>query len=120
VSRWLVILDHGSPRAEATEHLEWIATQVRERAPDLEVRTAHLGRDPMLGQVLDRCALEGARDIAVHPLFLLPGRHLLEDIPREIERARQKHPQAEIRLLDAVGSLPALADLILTTLTPVD
>lgn len=120
MSRWLVILDHGSPRREAAEHLEWIADQVRQRAPALEVRTAHLECEPTLAQVLERCAAEGARDIAVHPLFLLPGRHLLEDIPREIERARLKHPQAEIRQLEAVGTLAALADLVLATLPSSD
>ena len=115
----LIILDHGSRRPEAHEHLERLAEQVRRRAPALFVLTAHLEQaEPTLAQAVERCAAEGVREIAVHPLFLAPGRHLAHDIPEQLAALRRARPELEIRLLDALGERSELADLILATLAP--
>lgn len=112
--RALVILDHGSRRAEAHEHLEGLAERVRERAPDLLVRVAHLeASSPTLREALDACAAAGADAVDVHPLFLSPGLHLTRDIPERIEAERARHPELEIELTAALGSHEELADLIL-------
>jgi sirohydrochlorin ferrochelatase len=119
VKRALVILDHGSRRPEAHEHLLWLADRVRERAPDLRVEVAHLEQaEPSLDQALARCARAGATHVAIHPLFLAPGRHLARDVPRLLERARETHGGIEIELLPSLGTREALADLILATLDP--
>ena len=121
MSRALVIVDHGSRRPEAHAHLEWIAEQVRQRAPELVVRIAHMElAEPSVEQVIGLCAREGATEIAVHPLFLAPGRHLSEDVPALIERAAAANPGVAIRLLAALGTRSALADVILETLARSD
>jgi sirohydrochlorin ferrochelatase len=117
VSRALLIVDHGSRQPEAHEHLESIAREVRRRAPGLLVHVAHLElAEPSLGRGIDACVADGAREIAVHPLFLLPGRHLTRDVPAELERAAAAHPGVEIRLTEALGTSTALAEAILATL----
>jgi len=119
VKRALVILDHGSRLSEAHEHLLWLAESVRKRAPDLLVEIAHLEQaEPSLEQALARCARAGATHVAVHPLFLTPGRHLGRDVPRLLEQARENHAGLEIELLPSLGTQEALADLILATLDP--
>ena len=81
MSRALVILDHGSRRAEAHDHLEWLAERVRSRAPDLVVAVAHLEiAQPSLAVTIDACVAQGVDEIAVHPLFLAPGLHLSRDV----------------------------------------
>ena len=117
MSRALVILDHGSRRAEAHDHLEWLAERVRSRAPDLVVAVAHLEiAQPSLAVTIDACVAQGVDEIAVHPLFLAPGLHLSRDVPRELEQAAARHPGVAIRLTEALGTRDALADLILATL----
>ena len=115
--RALVIVDHGSRRPEAHHHLERLAARVRERAPELRVRVAHMElASPSVAEAIEASVAKGARSITVHPLFLAPGQHLVEDIPELVRRAAERHPEVEIRLTPALGSLPALADLILSTL----
>lgn len=115
-ARALVIVDHGSRQPEAHAHLEWIAEQVRQRNTELRVYVAHMElASPSLEDAIDACAQDGIREVAVHPLFLVPGRHLVRDIPTLIERAAAKHPDLRIELLDALGTQSAIAELILHT-----
>ena len=115
--RALVILAHGSRRTEAHDHIERIAAAVRARAPELAVEVAYLElAEPSLEQTITRLAARGASPIAIHPLLLAPGRHLLEDLPRRIRAAGAAAPGVELRLLEPLGSRPELADLILATL----
>lgn len=117
MTRALVIVDHGSRRSEAHAHLEGLAAAVRERAPGLEVRIAHMElAAPSVADAIDACARAGADEIAVHPLFLAPGRHLAHDIPELIAAAAGRHPGVRIRLLEPLGTRPELADLILASL----
>lgn len=117
MTRALVIVDHGSRRAEAHAHLEWLASEVRRRAPGLRVYPAHMElAAPSIADAIDACVRDGADEVAVHPCFIVPGRHLAEDIPALIEAARRRHPRVEIRQLDALGTRPELAELILATL----
>jgi sirohydrochlorin ferrochelatase len=117
MSRALVILDHGSRRPEAHAHLEVLAENVRERAPELFVTVAHLElAAPGLAQAIDACVAAGASEVCVHPFFLAPGRHLAEDVPGLIEAAQARHPGLSIRLLEAIGTRAELADVILATL----
>ncbi len=117
MKRALVILDHGSRKPEAHAHLERLAASVRERAPELLVQIAHMElAEPDLALAISRCVAAGADEVAVHPLFLVPGRHLTHDIPELVESAAAAHPGVRVHLLEALGDRPELADLILSTL----
>jgi sirohydrochlorin ferrochelatase len=113
MSHALLIVDHGSRRPEAHAHLEWIAAQVRARRPELRVYVAHMeAAEPSIRQAIERCAAEGVRELIVHPLFLVPGRHLAEDIPALVESARRLHPELKVRITAPLGAEPGIADLI--------
>ncbi len=117
MSRALIIVDHGSRRPEAHAHLEKLARRVAERRPELPVYVAHMElAEPSIQDAVDRCVAEGARDIRVHPLFLLPGRHQGEDVPALVEAAISRHHGVTWRITDCVGEAPGLAELILSTL----
>ena len=117
MSRALLIVDHGSRRPEAHAHLERLAAQVRERAPELYVYIAHLEMaQPSVEDALAACVRDGLHDVAIHPLFLIPGRHLTHDLPEQIRRACAAQPELSVRLLDSLGEHPGLADLVLESL----
>ena len=117
MSRALILIDHGSRREEARRHLEELAERIRERAPELLVRIAHMElAEPTLEQAVGDCASSGARTILVHPFFLVPGRHLTEDIPALVRAAAARFPETDIRVTTATGSLPGLEELILSAL----
>ena len=117
MSRALLIVDHGSRRAEAHAYLEWVAAQVRERCEGLRVYIAHMEvAEPSIPQAIAECAAAGVTELIVHPLFLVPGRHLTEQIPNLVEEAASRHPGLRVRITAQVGSAPGIAELILETL----
>ncbi len=117
MKRALLIVDHGSRRLEAHEHLEWIAAQVRSRRPDLPVYIAHMElAGPSLHQAIAACARDGIEEVLIHPFFLVPGLHAAADVPRLVDAALVAHPGMRARITAPTGSVAAIADLILATL----
>jgi sirohydrochlorin ferrochelatase len=111
----IVIVDHGSRRAQANAVVAEIAQLVQLRAGDrARVRWAHMEVcEPSLDQVIDECVAAGARKVIVQPLFLAPGRHATRDIPSMVERARARHPGLVFHLGNVLGADPLLADLVM-------
>jgi len=121
VKRAILLVDHGSRRAEANALLEAVADRLRRRAPDWIVEVAHLEiAQPDIAAGIDACAKRGATRIVVHPYFLGPGRHTTDDIPAQVERAGQRHPKLRIRISEALGGHPALIDAILDRVSDAD
>jgi sirohydrochlorin ferrochelatase len=79
----LVIVDHGSRRAESNQLLERLAAafQVSGGLPIVEPAHMELA-EPSVATAFGRCVERGAMRIVVLPYFLGPGRHWDEDIPR--------------------------------------
>ncbi|MCA9509637.1 MAG: ferredoxin, partial [Myxococcales bacterium] len=64
----IVLIDHGSRRAEANAQLEALAREVRARRPDAHVATAHLEVvPPDLAHAVAACVAAGATRVVVHP-----------------------------------------------------
>ena len=113
-ARAIVLIDHGSRRAEANQQLEELARKIRAREPETIVRTAHLELvPPSLGEAIDACVAEGARAIVVHPYFLGPGRHTSEDIPRLVAAASVRHPDVDLRMSAPLGVHDKLVEVVL-------
>ncbi len=121
MKRAILLIDHGSRRAEANAQLDVVAEQVRKRAPDSIVEVAHLEiTKPGIAEGIDACVEKGATQIVAHPYFLGPGRHTTEDIPAQVERAGERHPNVQIRISEALGGHAALIDAILDRVSDAD
>jgi sirohydrochlorin ferrochelatase len=117
-----LLVSHGSrdPRPEiAMQRLAELVCGKLE-LPSQMVGTAYLELHPQpLHQQIKDFALQvykcGCHDIIILPLFLLPGVHVMEDIPQEVELARQMDEDIKISLKPYLGSdniLPLLAKQI--------
>ena len=121
MKRAILLVDHGSRRAEANALLEDVADQIRKRAPESIVEVAHLEiTKPNIVEGIDACVKKDATHIVVHPYFLGPGRHTSEDIPTQVERARERHPNVRIRISEPLGGHTALIDVILDRVSDAD
>lgn len=58
---------------------------------------------PNLAAAIHAAAEDGAEEIRVLPLFFFSGRHVQEDIPRQIAEAQTAHPGVKVTLLEAAG-----------------
>jgi sirohydrochlorin ferrochelatase len=96
LSTAIIIVDHGSRRAESNQRLEELVAMFRQRFDYEIVESAHMElAAPSIGDSFDRCVAQGATRVIVNPFFLLPGRHWKHDIPALVAQAAQKHPGIE-------------------------
>lgn len=111
----ILLIDHGSRRAEANAMLERMAELVRaEAGPDVVVRAAHMElAPPTIAEAFGACVEAGATEIVAHPYMLAPGRHAMEDIPALVEQAARAHPGVRWRLAPPLGVHPLLAKVVL-------
>jgi len=100
----VVIVDHGSRRAEANAMIECFAHVFRETAGAAIVEPAHMElAEPSIAQAVDRCVERGATRVVVALFFLSPGRHSREDIPEMARAAAAKHPGVSVEVTEPLG-----------------
>ena len=105
VQRGILVVGHGSRRAEANEDLRLAARAIGERGDFLLVEPAFLEIEhPNVLEGFERLVQRGARDITVHPYFLSPGRHTRGDIPVEVSKAASLHPGVNCRITEPLSA----------------
>jgi sirohydrochlorin ferrochelatase len=109
----LVVVDHGSRRAESNAMLEEMAAMVAEVVPYPIVEPAHMElAEPSIATAFAACVERGARTVVVAPYFLLPGRHWSEDIPALVAEAAARHPGVAYLVSAPFGLHPLMAQAV--------
>ena len=110
----ILLVDHGSVKAEANELLEEIVRLVERIAPDYHVEAAHMElAPPDIADAVAACVKAGSTDITVMPYMLAPGRHSTDDIPRMALEAAERHEGVRVRGSEPLGADSRLAEVIL-------
>ena len=109
----IVIVDHGSKRAEANvRHEEFVAGWGRSRRL-VNVEAAHMElAEPSIATAVDACVAAGATDLVVAPYFLWPGSHWNRDIPALAAEACARHPGVRHLVAAPLGPHPLLGDIV--------
>jgi sirohydrochlorin ferrochelatase len=119
--RAILLVDHGSRRADAQDHLIELAAHVARRLPDDEIAVAHMEfGTPDIPSAIAQCVAAGAGEIIVHPFFLNTGLHVQETIPGIIEEARAAHPRIEIRVSEFLGLHDGLVAAVVDRIADLD
>ena len=109
----IVLFAHGSRDPGWAAPFERLAAGVRERRPDARVAVAYLElTPPTLEDAVAALIADGAREIAVVPVFLAPGGHVRRDLPVIVEALRARHPAARFRVLPTIGEADAVTGAI--------
>ena len=111
----IVIVDHGSRRAESNRLLEEVARLFGDRfaAKYDIVEPAHMELDePSLATAFATCAARGAKRVVVVPFFLGPGKHWTSDIPRLVAEAAMDHPGVAYHVAPVLGIDDLILDLL--------
>lgn len=112
-TRGLIVVDHGSRRAESNELLAAFVDTLAAASPDAIVEAAHMElADPSIATAVDRCVARGAKQLVVFPYFLSPGRHWHEDIPQLVAAAVSRHPQITFLVTAPFGLHPLMAEVM--------
>lgn len=113
----LVLVAHGSRRAESNDEVRRLADALRERAGERfdSVRCAFLElAEPSIPDGIEQSVREGATDIVVLPYFLSAGRHVVTDIPNEVATKQRQYPDLSIRIAPYFGAAGGIPELLLS------
>ncbi|MEM8874890.1 MAG: CbiX/SirB N-terminal domain-containing protein [Planctomycetota bacterium] len=111
----VILVDHGSRRAQSNEMLEEVARLFGSRFADDYgiVEPAHMELAmPDIEAAYARCVERGANKIVVLPYFLGHGKHFTKDIPSLTNQASAKFPGTRYQIAEPLG----IDDLILELL----
>ncbi|SPF39553.1 sirohydrochlorin cobaltochelatase (short variant) [Candidatus Desulfosporosinus infrequens] len=107
----IILLGHGSRRAEANEGLLVVAQKVS-LLMGQTVTPAYMAHDhPSLPEVVEAKIKEGALKLVIMPLFLFRGVHVSVDIHEELREIREQHPNVEIIFTKELGADDGIANL---------
>ena len=109
----VLLIAHGSRRAEANAELAGIAERMRERGryPIVQVSYLELA-DPGIEAGGAVCVERGATDVILSPYFLSPGRHVVEDLAAARTKLSERFPHVRFVLAEPLGSHPLILDVI--------
>ena len=111
----LVLVAHGSRRQASNDEVvalsKLIEEQMKSEYPIIEAGFLELA-EPLIPNAIDQCVKQGATDVCVVPYFLSAGRHVQEDVPAEVDKAREMHSQIRMEVLPHIGGSTMMIDLI--------
>ena len=111
----VIIVDHGSRSVESNAMLDDIVGRFAKRfGPGFGlVEAAHMElAEPTISQAYARCVERGATHVIVCPLFLGPGKHWQEDIPRLAREAADEFPTTQLQVAAPLGVDNLMLDLL--------
>jgi sirohydrochlorin ferrochelatase len=111
----LVIVAHGSRREASNEEVRQFSEQVyvslKDEYPLMNTGYLELA-EPLIPESIIDCIKKGATSVKVLPYFLSAGRHVQEDVPREVEKVQASYPDVAIEILSYVGGLQSLPKVV--------
>jgi sirohydrochlorin ferrochelatase len=113
--RAILLIDHGSVKAEANHMLECMGALVQQLAgSETIVRIAHMElADPGVDEGFAACVEAGATEVVAFPYMLSPGKHSTRDIPRMVASAAARFPDVRYSVTPAFGVNERLAEAVL-------
>jgi len=116
MKRTLIVVSHGSRREASNEEVKRLAQLLSAHQQNSfdDVSAAFLElAEPSIPDGIMAAIDRGADEVTVLPYFLSAGRHVTQDIPAEVDKARRQKPDAVIRIAPYLGSAPEMADIVL-------
>lgn len=107
----VILFAHGAKNDRWEKPMRRLADMLSEKLPDCQVSLAFLQfGEPSLPDQIDREIKAGADRIVILPYFLAKGGHLLRDLPKIIEKGKEKHPGVKIEATDPIGEIPEVLE----------
>lgn len=113
MSTGLLLIAHGSRRAEANADLEHVAAGMRDRGKFAVVRVSYLElAEPTIAAGGAACVAAGATDVVMLPYFLSAGVHARDDMAAARDDLAAAFPHVRFRLAAPLGRHPLLLDVV--------
>jgi sirohydrochlorin cobaltochelatase len=118
-----ILVSHGSPDPRPAIAAAQVAQWVSDRLDSAWVKTAVLECAPQplhqqIQEIAQAAIAQDFRHLQLVPLFLLPGVHVMEDIPAEVAIAQQHLPHLPLTVCPYLGTDLTLHQLLPEATTP--
>lgn len=113
----LLLVAHGSRRQTSNDEIRAVAVRLAAEAADRfdQVNCAFLElADPSIPEGIQQCVQAGMTEVVVVPYFLSAGRHVVEDIPAEVDKGRRQNPGIDIRITRHLGAAEGICNMLTT------
>ena len=115
----VILLGHGSRDRAAIEEFSQFIVFFKKWSGLKKVYPGYLElADPLIPEAIDQAVSGGATRIWAFPLFIFPGRHVLEDLPHLLAEGQKVYPQAEIYFGEALNLNSKLLELAKIRIDP--
>jgi sirohydrochlorin ferrochelatase len=113
----ILLMAHGSRRAQANADLACLAEMLRQRLGGEPVEIAYLElAEPSIPEGLTRCREGGAQTIHMLPWFLSAGTHVTDDLTGFRDDFMTANPGVAVVLHPPLGLHPLMVDILLDRL----
>lgn len=113
----ILLIAHGSRRAEANRDLVLLAEMLARRATQQIIEIAYLElTEPTIPQGARRCVERGATTVRMLPFFLSPGAHVVEDLQEFRTQFAEGFPGVTFTVCPPLGLHPKIVDILLERL----
>lgn len=113
MSTALLLIAHGSRRAEANAELRQVADEVGRQGRYTLIEVAYLElTEPTIAEGGARCVERGATRVILVPYFLSPGVHVREDLASARAELAERFAGVEFRLAEPLGGHPLLLEIV--------
>ena len=113
----LLLIAHGSRREASNDEVRGLAKTLKSQTGDefsiVECAFLELA-EPSIPEGVTACIGKGAESITVLPYFLSAGRHVATDIPEELQKAKNQHPQVNIKTAPYLGSAKGISEILIS------
>ena len=113
--KYLLVVAHGSRRKASNVEVTQLATKMNSLDHDFDaVGAAFLElAEPLIPDGIRQAIAQGADEIVVLPYFLSAGRHVVTDVPGEINAVRPEFPDVKITIAPYLGIAERIPDILL-------
>lgn len=113
----VLLIAHGSRRAEANQDLVDLANRLRSRGEYDIIEPSYLElAEPSIPEGGRRCVEQGAQRVLMLPYFLSAGTHVLTDLERFRGELSAVHAGVVFQLCPPLGLHPRMMDIVLDRL----
>ena len=109
----VLLIAHGSRRAEANQDLVEFADRLRERGDYSIIVPSYLElAEPSIPDGAAQCVEAGADRVLMLPYFLSAGSHVMRDLQRFRDELIERFPQRTFTLCPPLGLHPLMLDIV--------
>jgi sirohydrochlorin ferrochelatase len=118
VSTAVLLIAHGSRRAEANADLVRLAEIIRSKGLYPIVETAYLEiAEPGIAAAAASCAKRGATTVKLLPYFLSAGAHVVDDLEIQRRELSRRFPHVTFELCPPLGLHPLMVEIVVDRLS---